>query len=164
METPEVWTLALIDWQFYGTLTFKQARLPERIRDSMWNAMIRKTAKAFGIHPKKMLTALSPENGEIGGRFHYHYLLAGLPRQGINIASCFAQMSHWEQMGGGMARVYLFDPSLNGIGYITKCLGEKSDVAGLCYETAKMGASLQLRLSPAAQKVTARRAMRQRRR
>jgi hypothetical protein len=43
MEAPEIHVLKEIPWQFFGTLTFKQERLPERIRLS-----VRKTARPPG--------------------------------------------------------------------------------------------------------------------
>jgi len=41
---PEIFHLARIGWQFFGTLTFKQERLPERVRAGMWFAFARVTA------------------------------------------------------------------------------------------------------------------------
>jgi hypothetical protein len=32
-------------WQFFGTLTFKQERLPERVRQTMFNAALRQLAQ-----------------------------------------------------------------------------------------------------------------------
>jgi len=43
-------------------------------------------------------------------------------------------MATWEKLGGGIARVYVFDQSLNGLDYIAKCLD-----AGLAYETGIFG-------------------------
>jgi hypothetical protein len=47
-------------------------------------------------------------------------------------------MAQWERIGGGMARVEEFDPTLNGVGYVLKCLGYSSD-PGDIYESAKFG-------------------------
>lgn len=162
MESPDIHKLRLIDWQFFGTLTFKSERLPERVRLSAYFAMMRKVAKQFRVFFPNLLWCLRLESGEATGRVHFHYLLAGLPRQAVSVTTCFFQMATWEQVGGGMARVHRFDPRLNGAGYLLKCLGESAD-AGDLYESAKFGGShCQLMLSNAAEKVIRRRSMRER--
>ena len=162
MESPDIHELRLIDWQFFGTLTFKSERLPERVRLSVYFAMMRKVAKQFRVFFPHLLWCLRLEKGEGTGRAHFHYLLAGLPRQAVTITSCFIQMNAWEQAGGGMARVHRFDPRLNGAGYLLKCLGESLD-GGDLYESAKFGGShCQLMLSNAAEKVILLRSMRER--
>ena len=44
----------------------------------------------------------------------------------------------WEQLGGGFARVREFNPQLNGVDYVTKCLGYELN-GGDAYESAKFG-------------------------
>ena len=41
MEIPEIHILSKIDWQFFGTLTFKSERLPERVRLALYYALLR---------------------------------------------------------------------------------------------------------------------------
>jgi hypothetical protein len=162
MESPDIHKLRLIDWQFFGTLTFKSERVPERVRLSAYLAMMREVAKQFRVFFPHLLWCLRLENGEATGRRHFHYLLAGLPRQAVTITTCFFQMSAWETAGGGMARVHRFDPRLNGAGYLLKCLGEQTD-AGDSYESAKFGGChCQLMLSNAAEEVIRLRSMRER--
>ena len=48
--------------------------------------------------------------------------LAGLPTRKSLISTCFFLMNLWEEMGGGMARIELFDPRLNAGAYLTKDL------------------------------------------
>ena len=131
---PEIFHLARIGWQFFGTLTFKQERLPERVRLAMWFAFARITAGKSQVHFRRLLWVLRQERGERFGRRHFHYLIGGLPPGTVHPGECFAQMATWEKVGGGMARVYVFDQSLNGLDYIAKCLD-----AGLAYETGKFG-------------------------
>jgi hypothetical protein len=162
MESPDIHKLRLIDWQFFGTLTFTSERLPERVRLSLYFALMRKVGKQFRVFFPSLLWCLRMEQGEMTARRHFHYLLAGLPRQVVNPASCFFQMQTWEKVGGGMARVHRFDSRLNGAGYILKCLGETTD-PGDSYESAKFGGGhCQLMLSNAAEKVMLRRSMRER--
>lgn len=46
-------------------------------------------------------------------------------------------MHKWEGLGGGMARIRKFNPSLTGVDYITKCLSEPD--GGDLYELGKFG-------------------------
>jgi hypothetical protein len=131
---PELFHLARIGWQFFGTLTFKQERLPERVRRALWFALVRTTAGRTRVHFRRVLWVLREETGARLGRRHYHYLIGGLPPGTAHPSECFAQMATWERLGGGMTRVYVFDQSLNGLAYITKCLE-----AGLAHETGKFG-------------------------
>jgi hypothetical protein len=41
METALTYTLQRVHWQFFGTLTFKSAKLPERVRVAMFFALVR---------------------------------------------------------------------------------------------------------------------------
>ena len=162
MESPDIDKLRRIDWQFFGSLSFKSERLPERVRLSVYFATMREVAKQFRVFFPNLLWCLRQEDGESTGRRHFHYLLAGLPRQVVNTASRFFQMATWEQVGGGMARVHRFDPRLNGAGYILKCLGETAD-GGDSYESAKFGGGhCHLMLSNAAERVIRLRSMRER--
>lgn len=139
MEKPELYHLARIDWQFFGTLTFRAAEIPERVRLSMWFAYVRKVAGNFRLHFPSLLWCLRQEEGELNSRRHFHYLLGGLPEKAVTIGTCFALMAEWEKLRGGMARVRVFNRSLNGIDYIAKeCLGMTGADS---YESAKFGAS-----------------------
>ncbi len=44
METPEIHLLIQVRWQFFGSLAFKQERLPEGVRLSMLFATLRAAA------------------------------------------------------------------------------------------------------------------------
>ncbi len=162
MESPDIDKLRRIDWQFFGSLTFKSERLPERVRLSVYFAMMREVAKQFRVFFPDLLWCLRQERGETTERRHFHYLLAGLPRQAVTPTTCFYLMSQSEQKGGGMARVSRFDPRLNGAGYLLKCLGYPAD-GGDSYESAKFGGShCELMFSNAAEKVILRRSIRER--
>ena len=41
MDSPELQVLERIAWQFFATLTFKSERLPERVRLSLFFALLR---------------------------------------------------------------------------------------------------------------------------
>lgn len=138
MEKPELHFLQVIDWQFFCHLTFKQERLPERVRLSIFFAWVRTICGWHRVHFKRLVWCLRQERGETFGRRHFHSLISGLPRHTIHEDTCFAMKNQWEKVGGGMARVNLYDPTLNGEGYILKCLGMTTD-PGDVYESSKFG-------------------------
>ena len=136
MEKPDVYQLTRIRWQIFGTLTFRSERLPETTRHRMWFAHARQTCENFGCYFPSALWCLRQERGEATGRRHFHYLFGGLPENAITEGTCFAQMAEWERLGGGMARVRVYNHALNGVGYLTKCL---SGLAADQYELSKFG-------------------------
>ncbi|MCW1887020.1 hypothetical protein OKA04_19935 [Luteolibacter flavescens] len=128
MEIPEIHVLNRIRWQFFGTLTFKSARISDRKRHHMWYAYLRQTARWLKIGDfQRLLWVLRAEEGERTGRFHFHYFLAGLPTRMANPTTCFFLMDLWEELRGGMARGSVFDPQLNAGAYITKDLAASNE-------------------------------------
>ncbi len=109
-------------WQFFAALTFKSAKLPERVRLSMFFALVRRLCRWFKVPFSDCLWVLRQEPGEIGGRLHFHFLFAGIPSEAVQVATCMSIKAQWERIGGGMARVREFDPSQPGLEYILKCL------------------------------------------
>jgi hypothetical protein len=139
MEAPEIHVLNRVDWQFFGTCTFRSVRTSDRRRHGMWFALLRRTGRHFGRNFGQLLWALRQEEGELSGRTHFHYLLAGLDRRAMNPTTCFWLMDGWERLGGGMSRVKVFDPRLNAGAYILKdgCGHADASLGGGVYETAK---------------------------
>jgi len=162
MEVPEINVMAVIEWQFFGTLTFKSERLSPERRLKMWFALNRTLASWYHIHFTKLLWVLRIEQGEATGRTHFHCLIGGLPsaaaaggitiqRQGgdfdVTNRTCHALEAKWGRMGlhesdkqNRISRFSLYDSRLNGASYITKCLGVES--GRFCkdvYESAKFG-------------------------
>jgi hypothetical protein len=137
LESPDLLMLCGEHWQFFGTLTFKQERLPERVRQSMFNAAFRQLAKELHLHFPRLPWCRREELGDLLGRRHYHFLLTGLPARAANLSTCFFLMHAWEKIGGGMARVRLYNQGQDGLEYITKCLH-----GGDAYETSKFAEGL----------------------
>jgi hypothetical protein len=131
------WLLSQVDWQIFGTLTFKQVRLPERIRIRMFFAMLRKLAKRLNTYFPRLVWALCPEgDGQLIHR-HFHFLIAGLPKHATPKPTCSIISDQWQRHGGGIPRVAPYDRTLDGVKYILKDL-EK--VAQSCAaESAKSG-------------------------
>jgi hypothetical protein len=137
LESPDLLMLSGEHWQFFGTLTFKRERMPERVRPSMFNAAFRQLAKTQHLHFPRLAWCRREELGDLLGRRHYHFLLTGLPARAVNISTCFFLMHAWEKIGGGMARVRLYNQGQDGLEYITKCLH-----GGDAYETSKFAEGL----------------------
>jgi len=145
---PEVFTLSDIRWQLFASLTFKSEKLTDAVRTKMFFALLRKQAKAFGVHFKHIIWCLRAERGEATGRKHLHALIAGLPRHAATTATCFSFMRIWEKLGGGMARVSLYSPLLDGVGYVLKGTeAEYARAGGDFYETRKFGGDCDVMLS-----------------
>ena len=125
MNTGFVYHLENMHWQFFGTLTFKSESLPQYRRMTMYFMLMRITAKRYHVHFKRLLWCLRQEQGELGGREHFHFLLAGLPESRLTnyTTAAFVLMNDWEQCGGGIARVRRYDYTRKGVAYLTKDLG-----------------------------------------
>lgn len=136
MESADIYTLGKLRWQFFGSLTFRSERMPERVRITMFFALVRKSAKDFHVYFPALPWCLRLEHGEIGGRLHFHFLLMGLPESAVCVATCFAMMRTWESLRGGSPRIRLFDPRLSGVDYVAECLGYDGADS---YESAKFG-------------------------
>lgn len=145
---PEIYALSRIEWQLFATLTFKSAKLADAVRRKMFFALMRKQAGHFGVHFKQTIWCLRTEAGEATGRLHLHALIAGFPQHALTTATCFSFMKIWEGLGGGMARVHLYSPLLDGVGYVLKgCEAEWQRAGGDFYETRKFGGHCDVMLS-----------------
>jgi hypothetical protein len=71
-----------------------------------------------------------------------------LPKPGVNRSTCAAMEAWWRKLGGGHCKVHVFDQSLNGEEYVTKCLN-----LGDHHESRKFAEAVHLMLSPAFFKV-----------
>lgn len=149
---PDLWLLKQIRWQFFLTLTFASDRLAEPIRQRKARSLFNKAADRFGNSPHRLVWCLRGEHGEATGRRHFHALLDGLPDNARHSQTCFWLMHTWEKVcHGGHARVRLYEPGLDGVGYVLK------DLAGPdAYESAKFDSrSANLTLSEGLQRVLA---------
>lgn len=120
------WNLGRVRWDLFGTLTFKGRVPPERHRlKPVWrhfNAAATLCARPYG----QLLIALRSEHGELGGRFHFHYLLGGT--RSNNLITLSHRLEHqWQSSTGAIAKIRPYDDSRSGVAYITKNL-DGSDV------------------------------------
>lgn len=145
---PEIYALSLIEWQLFSSLTFKSEKVTDAVRIKMFFALMREQADNFGVHFKKLIWCLRQEAGEATGRLHLHALIAGLPPHALTTATCFSFMKIWERLGGGMARVTLYSPLLDGVGYVLKGGdAEMKRAGGDYYEARKFGGNCDVILS-----------------
>lgn len=145
---PEIYALSLIHWQLFLSLTFKSEKLTDAVRIKLFFALARTQADNFGVHFKQLIWCVRTEAGEATGRLHLHALIAGLPPHAMTTATCFSFMRIWEQLGGGMARVSLYSPLLDGVGYVLKGGdAELKRAGGDFYETRKFGGNCDVMLS-----------------
>ena len=143
-KSPETFFLSSIYWQLFGGLTFPRANMSERFRLSMWFSFVRAIADHNRLHFKNVLWCLRLERGDLLGRLHFHFLIAGLPEQGITMGNRFAIRALWKSIGGGVSRIDLYDSRLHGLPYIAGLLGcSASDIGSgsMAYESAKFGAA-----------------------
>lgn len=134
-------------WQFFVTLTFRDPVPSEANRLKMLFAWLRTVARGAGKYrdergnpssvffPSLVWLARS-ERGEATGRLHFHLLLTGLPAKRVNRTECFFQQDAWEKLGGGIARIRVYDLGLDGVSYVLKGLSEALEGAN-DYELTK---------------------------
>ena len=160
MKLPEMYHLPDLHWQFFGTFTFREARLregkdsSEQKRVAMFNAWGRELYWHYFHHGRewdfRSIYARRLEAGEIGGAFHFHFLMSGFDRRNVHRNFCEHAKAIWTsaKIGGGHCDVRVYDRSLNGAGYIAKCIDP-----GDRYEFNKFGLAQTITLSPGARSV-----------
>jgi hypothetical protein len=152
VHQPELMSLTLTEWQFFCTFTFRRDRMPERVRLSMFFALLRTQALNFGVHFKRLMWVLRREQGESTGRYHFHALIAGCPPHTVMAPTCFRFEQIWRKLGGGHPKVSIYNPTLDGVDYILKNGDElarslATRFAGDYHEITKFGGPCDLMLS-----------------
>lgn len=69
-------TLSRINWEVFGTLTFKALKPVPLLYSYVWR-LVRHVSDISGRPYRELLVAVRLERGEIGGRPHFHILLGG---------------------------------------------------------------------------------------
>jgi len=134
MESALVHVIARRHWQWFGTLTFRQASLPDKYRLRMWFQFARTVSRWDKVRWSDFQWVLRQEAGEIGGRLHYHFLMRGCPPSSVCMKRAMMMKRMWEgTCKGGFSRIRVFDPALGGADYVMKCL----DIGANSYELVK---------------------------
>lgn len=116
----EIPTLSRIHWQFFITLTLRDDTVSDDWAVKHWFSLAREMAKWFKVHFLDLQWCLRLELGEVTGRKHLHALVARLPEDTLHVHTCFAIKNEAERLGFGSTRCYVFNPCLDGVGYLLK--------------------------------------------
>lgn len=117
---PELPALSRIQWQFFVTLSLRRGTETNDWAVRRFFALSRELAGWFKVHFLDLKWCLRSEIGEATERKHFHALYSGLPEHTVHQHTCFSIKNQAELMGWGMARCYVFNPSLDGVGYMLK--------------------------------------------
>jgi len=142
--------LSRIHWALFSTLTFAGQSVPRpQVRCRMLFQWLRQLAKLEGVPFELFVFLAREEQGEIGGRYHFHVLTGGPRSRGAhpgtlwaNLKShCFAAENIWRCGCGksaGIAQVRMYQTHLSGVGYVLKGLDDEwSAIEANNYETAR---------------------------
>lgn len=133
-------SLALLDWDIFATLTFKNLSTECKRWQQAWSHL-QDAGKSLAVPYSELLIALRSEHGEQGGRPHFHYLLGGTGAKS-NLSLAFRLRYWWHQRTGGGAEVRAYDWQLAGADYIEKCLSGANE-----YELKKFNSADRLEVS-----------------
>jgi hypothetical protein len=119
---PEAAALRRIRWQFFATATQANEGLCGGTRKKMLFHWLRELSGASKprTHFKKLLWVARWESGSKTGRGHYHLSIAGLPTECVTTSFARAAEDSWRKIAGSIGEVTLWNPSLDGVGYILK--------------------------------------------
>lgn len=133
--------LSLLDWDLFATLTFRNPLPPEGAGWALAWRHLHRVSDFLGTPYSSLLIALRSERGEIGDRFHFHYLL-GRTRSS-NLHSDAHRVGYdWHKATGGHPVIRVYDPRLANEDYIEKGLGGAN-----LYELGKYNKADRLELS-----------------
>jgi hypothetical protein len=148
MEAPEVHILIQQSWQLFGTFIFRDEVMVDSSALQYVLCLAETISQAVSGLLPSLPWCLRVEDGELTGRRHFHFLIAGFPAHSIHRTTRYWMSHKWEELGGGMARIRTYNPALTGLGYITECLSEQN--GGDLYELDNFGLkSRELTLSKA---------------
>lgn len=135
------YSLALLPWDVFATLTFKNPLPCERRAWRLAWRHFHMLSDSLGRPYSALLLALRSERGEIGDRFHFHYLLGGTGASNPN-SLAFWLAHQWKALTGGHAEIRPYNRSLAGADYIEGCLSGANS-----YEVGKFNRADRLELS-----------------
>lgn len=130
-------------WRIFGTGTWSSAQVPSTSRQIKTAfGFLYESAKIAQVPFRELVWVLRHERGEQFGRQHYHWLI-GHSSWNPPKSDCFRLNALWDSFpSAGFSRNYQFEPSLNGIEYVTKCLSGLALGARVgqdFYESGKFG-------------------------
>lgn len=116
-----------VPWQFFVTLSFRDARYCERRQLARFTGTLKDVATALGVAGRALEWGLKLERGN-EGRLHFHAVLAGFPARFVTAGTCERFRRAWLRKSGGDVRgvapqwVEIFDPArkAHGLDYLAK--------------------------------------------
>lgn len=134
-------SLSLLPWDVFSTITFKNPLPNERCRWRLAWRHLHQVSESLGVPYSRLLIALRSEHGELGDRPHFHYLLGECGASNNNSLSY--QIAYWwkKLASGAHAEVRAYNPQLAGADYVEDCLG------GNLYELSKFNRADRLECS-----------------
>jgi hypothetical protein len=149
-QSPAVYHAMQERWSFFVTLTFAGVVPAPALAFALQRRWLDVVSRPL-LHeiPESLLWLSREELGEQNGRLHFHVLIGEIrDASRINKRTCLALMSEWEKLtekrlgNAGMARCRVFQPALDGVGYVLKGLESAGDwtLRGAnTYEIGKFG-------------------------
>lgn len=153
LMNPLAYHASLQPWQFFITLTYGHDGIggavpPAPVRQKMLFAFLRQVglgrykdkktgARLHRVNWHSLLWLAREEQGEKGGRHHFHILLAGLPPDRHNVTEAHVQKTIWRECGGGIADVRMYEAGLDAVSYVLKGLEQWSHEGANAYELGK---------------------------
>lgn len=134
-------SLSLLPWDVFSTLTFKNPLPNERCRWRLAWRHLHQVSESLGVPYSRLLIALRSEHGELGDRPHFHFLI-GECGASNNHTLAFEMAYQWKLLSQGHAVNRAYDSGLAGPDYIEACLG-----GGNVYELGKFNRADRLELS-----------------
>jgi hypothetical protein len=130
--------------------------MSEKVRRSMQFQFLRRLAamhdgeKSADAAFKDLTWILREEFGEVTNRLHWHALVSGMKSSLVRPTTCLFMMGYWEGIGGGMARIRVYDARQDGASYVTKGLTEDAFTSSGAnrYEVGKFNGDESLMLIP----------------
>lgn len=139
------YSLALLEWDVFGTLTFKNPVPIERRGWRLAWGHFHRCAEFLGRPYSSLLIALRSERGEIGNRWHFHYLL-GATGCSNPYSLAFWLASLWQETARAHAEIRPYNRTLAGADYVEGCLSGQLTKGNL-YEVGKFNRADRLELS-----------------
>lgn len=115
-------------WNLWVTCTYRKVNgMSEQVRRSMQMKWLRRVSEFTGTKGRaasweNLTWVIREEYGESTDRIHWHALVGGLPLGVVKPTTCTYLMGYWEGMGGGMARIRVFDAGQGAAEYMAKGL------------------------------------------
>lgn len=146
-ESSWQWQLSLVQWQIFGSLSFRAIINGVTKRRQLAEWLLTKIANHNGMCLGMMPYVLRFEDGELTGRPHVHFVISRLPKSGCSRDRTYLYQGWWKKIAG-LSDIHAIDRTAPGdvLSYLTKGVNE----GAVRYEIAKFGKADAVLVSPMA--------------